>query len=77
MHEAWETLIMLAGYWWFWVAGAFGVIGLWYMAWRLLERREYKKINGKLCVRHGIGEWVDLEKHIKEKHPESTPRGKR
>lgn len=76
MQGTWETWVMLAGQWWFWVVWAIGVIGIWYMYWRLFARREYKKINGKLCVRHGIGNWDNLEDHMTEKHPGSISGGK-
>jgi len=60
---------LLMHHWWFWLLYAFFVVGGWYGYWRLFSRREYKKIDGKLYVRHGIGKWVNLVEHMKEKHP--------
>lgn len=66
LEIAWLFLI---GSWWIWLAYAILALGGWYGYWRLFARREYREINGRLCVRHGVGKWVDLEEHMREYHP--------
>jgi len=69
--NAWVMVQDWMGHWWFsvaWIVYAIGILVIWYMHWRFSERREYKMINGRLCVRHGNGEWLNLEEHLKKKH---------
>lgn len=71
--NAWVMVQGLMGRWWSWVALAVFAIGIWYMYWRLFACREYKwhwRMDGKLSVRHGSGEWVDLVEHMKQEHPD-------
>ena len=36
----------------------------------LLIPREYKEIDGVLCVRERWGDWTSLDEHMRREHPE-------
>jgi len=69
MRETWTLMWTLMHQWWFWLVYIIFVVGVWYGYWCLFSRREYKEINGRLCVRHGKGRWLDLIEHMEREHP--------
>ena len=62
-----EFILEIFSCWWFWVFSFFFV----FVLWLLFHCREYKIIDKKAFVRHGLlGKWEDIYEHLKNEHPE-------
>jgi len=67
MKDIVQQLAWFLCQWWFWIAYITSLVLFWY----LFKQRTYTKVNGKAFVRHGrLGKWIDLEEHLRQKHPE-------
>ncbi len=61
-------LITLVSLWWLLLLIPFFVCASFWGRY-LLYGREYRKIDGKLHVKEGRGNWEDFEEHLRRNHP--------
>ena len=55
---------------WLWllVTYPFACVAGYLLWWHMYGRREYKEVDGKIFIKEGIGEWEEMEYHLKSRH---------
>lgn len=56
--------------WWLFLLIPLYTVMFFFLLYAFSDRREYRKVNGRVQVKEGRGDWEDLKEHMKREHPE-------